>query len=803
MRNTTSSDVAGRGFRRALLRLAPATFVAVGALACAHHLATRHGGAEVVADAPVHAAPARAGAASLTVAPHATVRKAVGYDPRVTSTDSMQALSAALPQVPAGNATFDPNDPAAGGELKRTAVTAVHNKHLSGLHVDPMPTGVSLAAPTDTASLYARSGAVPQTPAELQAATAASAVPSGTPNTVGLAQHVAPSCSGTGTDGNRVQAMYVHEAGTTDRYKSVLSVLRNEVANVDDVFAVSSRKTGGDLRVRWVHDASCTPTILDVTVPAGSTSNFNTQMNAMSALGYGANNRKYLMFTDANDLCGIGTLYSSTTASPTSNWNNGLATSYARIDVNCWSTANSVAAHELTHNLGGVQQGAPHATANSHCYDESDLMCYADGSGVAMRQICASSQEDLLDCNNDDYFNTRPASGSYLATHWNVARSSFLEAPVATPDPVAPVVTVTSAGATPQTGDAVRLTATSTVPGSTWSWTSSVPDCRFAGAGTATPTLTCPASVAGLVTATVTATASGLSGTGSTALVVTTAAAPTATLAAPSEGYAGRAFAVSASPTGKAPYAYAWSVTGPCTFSSTTAAAPALTCTATGDVAVSVTVTQNDGQSVTADPVTVHVVDASRAPALPSSWTSVVRSGQKSTVLSAALRDAASGAGLAGAPVQLQVLPRGSSTWTTGTGTLTTDASGRVSITPSVTGAAYYRLAFLGDAQHTASVSHATYLKPATRLRLSRVGRHQVVGQLTTSAGAPVRAARLVLERRVAGSSHWQVVTSQLTGAHGFVTVRVAPRRATYYRWTFHGEVLHRNALSSRVLFRG
>jgi hypothetical protein len=39
---------------------------------------------------------------------------------------------------------------------------------------------------------------------------------------------------------------------------------------------------------------------------------------------------------------------------------------------------------------------------------------------------CPEAGELLLDCNDDDYFNPSPAPGSYLAEHWNVARSSFL-----------------------------------------------------------------------------------------------------------------------------------------------------------------------------------------------------------------------------------------------------------------------------------------------------------------------------------------------------------------------------------------
>ena len=322
-------------------------------------------------------------------------------------------------------------DPETGGLISVEGASGIlpAAADLGPIHIDPFPAGVDLSDPTDTRSLLRRAGDLqtagdPAAPAvEVPAGATA---PAGTPGVSSLGSHVAPSCAGTGTDGNRVQVLYVHESSTPSRYTEMLPVLLDEVANVDDVFAVSSAQTGGGRRVRWVQDAECVPVVVDVTVGAGDLGpDFITTIEALEARGYDHANRKYMIFADANEFCGIGTLYRDQQL--TDNRNDGYAASYARVDANCWSTAHSVPAHELTHNLGGVQLGAPHATARGHCFDERDLMCYDDGSNVPMRQVCAGSQEQLLDCNHDDYFSTRPPAGTFLARNWNTASSSFLD----------------------------------------------------------------------------------------------------------------------------------------------------------------------------------------------------------------------------------------------------------------------------------------------------------------------------------------------------------------------------------------
>jgi hypothetical protein len=85
--------------------------------------------------------------------------------------------------------------------------------------------------------------------------------------------------------------------------------------------------------------------------------------------------------------------------------------------------------HELLHTIGAVAPGAPNGSGGGHCTDAYDLMCYDDGRGPALRWVCPPLDWVIgaqIDCGGDDYFNPRPAPGSYLATHWNVYDSHFL-----------------------------------------------------------------------------------------------------------------------------------------------------------------------------------------------------------------------------------------------------------------------------------------------------------------------------------------------------------------------------------------
>jgi 5-hydroxyisourate hydrolase-like protein (transthyretin family) len=617
---------------------------------------------------------------------------------------------------------------------------------------------------------------------------------------------VAPSCSGTGTDGKRVQVLYVRDSSTASRYKDVLPLLRNEIANVDDVFALSARQTGGERRVRWVHQ-DCVPVVTEVVVPAGSLNgNFGDTITALSNLGYRDANRKYLAFTEARSLCGVGTMYDDTRVS--GNANDGYAASYARVDAGCWSTRDhSVAAHELTHTLGAVLETAPHATTYGHCSDEADLMCYDDGSGIAMRSVCGAAQEQLLDCNGDDYFNTAPPAGSFLASSWNTARSGFLDTPGASSAPTGGTLTVTAAASrtSAETGDAVSATATSSAA-TGFRWSVSQP-CALTGQTTATVSMVCPSTVGGPVDLVVTASdGNGGTATATATVNLTRAAAPTAAVSVPAQVAEGGTFAASAQVTGKAPFTYRWSASSPCSLPATSTATALGSCapgSAGQSSTVGLTVTQADGQTVQATPAVLPVVRADTVQGA-TSWSSPTVSGKDPAVISAVLTEQASGSPLAGAPVELQARSGTGGEWTTAVAGLVTRSDGRVSVERRRSAVASYRFAYAGtaDGSSAASLSPEVLVKARTISKAEWHGhKHLVTGRLLTVDGTPLRGVTVTLERRYAGSSRWVAVARATSDQDGRLRATQHPRHTAYFRWSYRGseQLLPARSASVRV----
>jgi hypothetical protein len=257
-------------------------------------------------------------------------------------------------------------------------------------------------------------------------------------------------CYGTGTDGYRVQLVYAREPGTADRYPQFEASFHTWAARVDDIFNASAAKTGGIRHIRYVTDAQCRPLVQRITLSAAAVNDFSETLDELEGLGLDRADRKYLLWVDTpkTKYCGIGLMYDDRRASTTpginaNNGNSAYGGLVGRVDTRCWGQANPVEAHELLHTFGGVLgfssaiDAPPHATNNSHCTDESDRLCYADGepgvfkpdgSATSLQFLCPASHEVLLDCGNDDYFAANPPQGNWLRTHWNTANSAWLAA---------------------------------------------------------------------------------------------------------------------------------------------------------------------------------------------------------------------------------------------------------------------------------------------------------------------------------------------------------------------------------------
>jgi hypothetical protein len=264
-----------------------------------------------------------------------------------------------------------------------------------------------------------------------KAASPATAAATAAAATTGL-----PVCEGDGTTGRRVEVLYVH--GATSQYDKYLDTFRLRAEQVDDIYYQSAVATGGVRHVRYVTEqvnGVCRAVVRDVPIADSALGDFDTTKDAVVKAGYSRTDRKYLMFVDTNVYCGIGEFLGDTTKSD-ANRSNGIG--YARVDNGCWQYPD-VAAHELGHNLGAVNDDAPNSSHHAHCTDEYDVMCYQDADDTVLHTACPDPSFDMrLDCNHDDYYNTNPSPGTYLAKEYNVADNLFLikgTAPVTSTSP--------------------------------------------------------------------------------------------------------------------------------------------------------------------------------------------------------------------------------------------------------------------------------------------------------------------------------------------------------------------------------
>ncbi len=309
----------------------------------------------------------------------------------------------------------------------------------------------AVAAKPDAASLCERLRRVPRTHVPLcsHGGDPARAFPSVTKgvaapviaHSVDAEAATAAACMDGGTSGRRIEVLYAVPADRDNRYRTMLPTMRNVLAEADA--NLSSAGGANGQHYRWLCENGTDITIRNVTLKAvGSDGSFDfsdyidsLQQQVSLGLGpvdYNADRRIYMAFVDrvTNDYTygGQGTIYGDDTADPTVNYNNQTTNAYS---MTAYFDA-FIVGHEIGHNIGAVQNSAPHASGAFHCYDAYDLMCYDDGgpyfsNGGSLVFSCPGSQAYIMDCGRDDYYypGTPPAS-NYLSTHWNTANSDYL-----------------------------------------------------------------------------------------------------------------------------------------------------------------------------------------------------------------------------------------------------------------------------------------------------------------------------------------------------------------------------------------
>ena len=255
----------------------------------------------------------------------------------------------------------------------------------------------------------------------------------------------------------QIKIVYAHAADEPDDFDRWKDALQSNVSRIEQFLALQS---GGRRALRFDMGTACGAQYLDVQVvhlpsnrvdyvSGSDAQNFYAVADDV-ANAVGQNARDVFVLadgltapdpdpaddSDGNGIWGIAEVIGDDTAGPGNTANFGGLTGMMLTPVGAtpdpWDWQPTVMLHEITHNLGGVQQSAPHSTPFSHCWDGRDVMCYPDGSSGSQPytgSICnyvGGAIPQTYDCGHDDYFNPDPAAGSYLATHWNVYTSAFM-----------------------------------------------------------------------------------------------------------------------------------------------------------------------------------------------------------------------------------------------------------------------------------------------------------------------------------------------------------------------------------------
>ncbi len=257
---------------------------------------------------------------------------------------------------------------------------------------------------------------------------------------------VAP-CPGNGRGGRRVHVLLGYPSDTPLAGGSAKRTLIRQVITLADrnLDLQSPGVVGQHYRFWCKKDKGITLTTVQLD-PIGSDGayTFSDVTGSLTSAGYTDPKAIYAVFVANIDCCypygGQGTLAIDDQPDASLNTNNQPYARFSMLRLVDGGSPEGLAIafqHETGHNMGAVQNSAPHSSGSFHCYQTNDIMCYSDGGsyftgGGSLVSVCPDTTAVgmyVFDCDGDDYYNVAPAPGSYLAQHWDVSRSSWLTAP--------------------------------------------------------------------------------------------------------------------------------------------------------------------------------------------------------------------------------------------------------------------------------------------------------------------------------------------------------------------------------------
>jgi len=250
-------------------------------------------------------------------------------------------------------------------------------------------------------------------------------------------------CAGNGARGARIRVLLGIPANTAaPDGPATRSLIRQALALADENLDAASTAEGQHYRFFCRSDASVT--IETTGLPAigkDDTYTFGDVVSGLTQHGFTRRSAIYAVFVANIDCCygfgGQGSLADDDSPGPSTNVNNASFARYSMIRLGTTFDATTLALvfqHETGHNMGAVQNSAPHTSGAYHCYETNDVMCYDDGGpyftgGGALVSVCpdpSSAGMYVFDCGGDDYYNADPTPSTYIDDHWNVAESKWL-----------------------------------------------------------------------------------------------------------------------------------------------------------------------------------------------------------------------------------------------------------------------------------------------------------------------------------------------------------------------------------------